>query len=223
MKRPIKIILLVAGIVVLLLAVFLLFESWYASRYAVAAKPVLYLYPEEETQVSVTLSCDGGMTVSYPPYENGWRVTASPDGTLVNEKDGREYSYLFWEGKTQTEGWDWSQGWCVKGSDTMAFFQETLPRLGLLPGEYNEFIVYWLPLMQENPYNIITFQQEVYTERTPLEIEPEPDSMLRIFMVWQPSREPVEIRPPQIEPFIRQGFVAVEWGGAQMPVGTFPS
>ena len=35
--------------------------------------------------------------------------------------------------------------------------------LGLNSREAEEFIVYWLPLMQSNPYNLITFQKEAYT------------------------------------------------------------
>ncbi len=31
-----------------------------------AAKPVLYLYPEEETEVTVTLDFDGTLTSTYP-------------------------------------------------------------------------------------------------------------------------------------------------------------
>ena len=41
-----------------------------------AAKPVLYLYPEEETEVTVTLDFDGTLTSTYPDYGDGWTVTA---------------------------------------------------------------------------------------------------------------------------------------------------
>ena len=61
------------------------------------AKPVIYLYPEQQTEVAVSLDYDGTLTAAYPAYENGWRVTAEPDGTLHDE-NGNEYSYLFWEG-----------------------------------------------------------------------------------------------------------------------------
>lgn len=54
-----------------------------------AAKPVIYLYPEEETQVSVRLDFDGELTSTYPSYEDGWTVDASPDGTLTDPATGR--------------------------------------------------------------------------------------------------------------------------------------
>ena len=62
-----------------------------------AAKPVLYLYPEEETEVTVTLDFDGTLTSTYPDYGDGWTVTARPGGTLTDPATGREYYCLFWE------------------------------------------------------------------------------------------------------------------------------
>ena len=181
-----------------------------------AAKPVIYLYPTEKTQVSVQLAFDGQLTTTYPPYEDGWEVTASPDGTLLNHADGKEYSYLFWEGETDT-AYDLSEGWCVRGEDTMAFLQQTLSEIGLTPKEYNEFIVYWLPQMEDNPYNLITFQGEAYTDSAALTVSPQPDSVLRVFMAWKALDTPVEIEPQEIAPFSRDGFTLVEWGGTELP------
>ena len=53
------------------------------------AKPVLYLYPEKETEVNVRLDYDGELTCTYPAYgEEGWTVTAAPDGTHGNGRAG---------------------------------------------------------------------------------------------------------------------------------------
>ena len=82
-------------------------------------KPVIYLYPEAETEVSVKLLLDGKLTCTYPAYRSGWEVTAAPDGTLTDEK-GQTYNYLYWEGETDAQ-WDMSKGFCVKGADTAAF------------------------------------------------------------------------------------------------------
>lgn len=59
-------------------------------------KPVIYLYPEEETQVHVKLDFNGTVTSVYPAYEGGWDVVAKPDGTLTDPETGREYYCLFW-------------------------------------------------------------------------------------------------------------------------------
>ncbi|WP_455491648.1 hypothetical protein [Butyricicoccus sp.] len=179
-----------------------------------AEKPVIYLYPEQKTAVSVSLDYAGTLTATYPAYENGWHVTAEPDGTLYDEA-GNEYSYLFWEGESKPD-YDFSKGFCVAGADTADFLRETLAEIGLTPKEYNEFIVYWMPKMQENPYNLISFQSERYTDTAKLDIAPEPDSVLRVFMAWKPLSKPQTIEPQTFTPFARDGFTVVEWGGCEV-------
>ena len=174
-------------------------------------KPVIYLYPEEETEVTVQLRLRGKLTCTYPAYGDGWTVTAQPDGTLTDAK-GQTYSYLYWEGETYTR-WDMSKGFCVKGSDTAAFLEQALEKLGLTRREANEFIVYWLPLMEQNPYNVITFQTEAYTEAAALHIDPAPDTLIRVFMAWRGSDSFVELTPQTLTAPARTGFTVVEWGG----------
>ena len=178
-------------------------------------KPVIYLYPRESTDVTVRLS-GVDLICTYPAYNAGWSVTASPDGTLLNHADGQEYSYLFWEGLGTLET-DVSEGFCIRGEDTAVFLQETLSALGLTPREYNEFIVWWLPQMQDNPYNLITFAWEDYDASAPLEISPVPDTTLRVFMVWQAADSFVDI-PAPILPAApeRVGFTVIEWGGMEL-------
>ena len=177
-------------------------------------KPVIYLYPETETRVTVKLDLPGELTCAYPAYDVGWTVTAAPDGTLTDEH-GQTYNYLYWEGEVANE-FDFSKGFCVAGSDTAAFLEDALDRLGLTRREANEFLVYWLPRMQDNPYNLIAFQQEAYTQSAKLTVSPQPDSVLRVFMAWKPLARPVDI-PAQILPgFERRGFTLVEWGGAEV-------
>lgn len=174
-------------------------------------KPVIYLYPEEETEVTVQLRLRGKLTCTYPAYGEGWKVTAAPDGTLTDAK-GQTYSYLYWEGETYAR-WDMSKGFCVKGSDTAAFLEQALEKLGLTRREANEFIVYWLPLMEQNPYNVIAFQTEAYTEAAALHIDPAPDTLLRVFMAWRGSDSFVELTPQTLTAPARTGFTVVEWGG----------
>ena len=178
------------------------------------AKPVIYLYPEQETTVSVSLDYAGTLTATYPAYENGWTVTAEPDSTLYDE-NGDEYSYLFWEGENNTD-YDFSTGFCVAGADTADFLREKLAEIGLTPREYNEFIVYWLPKMQDNPYNLISFQSEAYTDAAKLDIDPTPDSVLRVFMAWKPLHRAQNIEPQTFASFERNGFTVVEWGGCEV-------
>ena len=175
---------------------------------------MIYLYPETETRVTVKLDLSGELTCAYPAYDGGWTVTAAPDGTLTDEH-GRTYNYLYWEGEG-TEAYDFSKGFCVAGSDTAAFLEDALDRLGLTRREANEFLVYWLPRMQDNPYNLIAFQQEAYTQSAKLTVSPQPDSVLRVFMAWKPLARPVDIPAQTLPGFERRGFTLVEWGGAEV-------
>lgn len=179
------------------------------------AKPVIYLYPESKQEIEVKLDYAGELTCTYPEYKNGWDVVAYPDGTLVDNATGEEYSYLFWEGNSDTE-YDLSKGYVIAGEDTAKFLEEKLAELGLNRTEANEFIVYWLPKMQSNSYNLITFQNDIYTNLAKLEITPNPDSVLRVFMAYKALDEQIEIEEPVIEPFERKGFTVIEWGGAEI-------
>ena len=178
-------------------------------------KPVDYLYPETEMEVTVKLDYDGELTCTYPAYDGGWTVTARPDGTLTDGR-GQTYSYLYWEGVDHT-AYDFSQGFCVSGADTAAFLEDALEQLGLTRREANEFIVYWLPRMEQNPYNLIAFQSDAYTDHARLTVTPEPDSMLRVFMAWKALESPIDIPAQDLPAFDRTGFAVVEWGGAEVP------
>lgn len=179
-------------------------------------KPVIYLYPQNVTNVSVKVNYQPGFLATYPSYNNGWEVMAHPDGKLTNT-DGKEYSYLYWEGKQNNSSYDLSTGFVVKGKDTALFLQEKLVQIGLTPKEYNEFIVYWLPQMVGNSYNLIHFAtNEEYNQRVPLEINPSPDSVLRVFMVFKPLNKYLAVKPQSFAPFIRNGFTVVEWGGSEI-------
>lgn len=181
-----------------------------------SAKPVIYLYPTQETEVTVDLELAGELTASYPDYGEGWHVVASPDGTLTDSDTGREYYCLFWEG-TSRANYDLSSGFVVAGADTADFLEQALATLGLNQREADEFIIYWLPRMEGNPYNLISFQTRAYTDAAVLRVDPRPDTVIRVFMAWKPLEAPVEIEAQTLEPAPeREGFVLVEWGGTQL-------
>lgn len=181
----------------------------------VAYKPVIYLYPERECEVSVRLDLNGKLTCTYPAYGTGWQVTAQPDGTLTDGQ-GMTYRYLYWEGQLQT-AYEESRGFCVAGKDTAAFLEWALAELGLNRQEANEFIVYWLPQMEQNAYNVISFQTDAYTCAAELDIDPAPDTLIRVFMTWRPAAVREELPPQALTAPERKGFTVIEWGGTQIP------
>ena len=179
------------------------------------AKPVVYLYPEEETQVTVHLEYDGELTCTYPAYNDGWTVTAAPDGTLT-DGEGREYYCLFWEGLSSWD-YEFSQGFCIRGEDTAAFLEEALGDLGLTDREANEFLIYWLPKLEGNAWNLLSFQGAAYTDHARLTVSPRPDTVLRVFLAFKALEAPVDIEPQTLAAPAREGFTVVEWGGCAIP------
>lgn len=187
------------------------------------AKPVIYLYPEQETKVNVQLTFNGTLTSTYPTLPpEGWTVTAQPDGTLTDE-EGRSYRYLFWEGVADVD-WKQDSGFLVKAEDAREFLEESLTQLGLNELEQNDFITYWLPKLEKNGESFVTFAAEQYTDNAVLTVTPQPDSVLRVQMliskVDDSNRAAFQKLPEQELPrFEREGFVLVEWGGTDLGTG----
>ena len=187
------------------------------------AKPVIYLYPEQETKVNVQLDFNGTLTSTYPTLPpEGWTVTAQPDGTLTDE-EGRSYRYLFWEGVADVD-WKQDSGFLVKAEDAREFLEQSLTQLGLNELEQNDFITYWLPKLEKNGESFVTFAAEQYTDNAVLTVTPQPDSVLRVQMliskVDDSNRAAFQKLPEQELPrFEREGFVLVEWGGTDLGTG----
>ena len=164
------------------------------------------------------LDIKGDLTMTYPKYNEseGWNVTAKPDGMLT-DISGDSYRFLYWEADLDMD-YDLSKGFCVKGSDTKAFLEKALKELGMNNVEASDFMAYWLPVMTQNEYNVITFQTTAYTDAAKLNVSPAPDVVVRINMLWYSSDEFVDIAPQDltgINPAVadRHGLVLVEWGG----------
>ena len=181
-----------------------------------AAKPIIYLYPEKTTEISVSLGNPENITCSYPNYKNGWNVIANSDGTLTDANTGRKLYSLYWEG-IFSEPITFNNGFVVKGEDTIKFLEEKLEILGLNEFEAEEFIVYWLPKLQKNKYNYIRFATiEEINKNMPLEFSVEPDTIIRVLMQFKGLDNPMEVQEQELETPERTGFVAVEWGGTEI-------
>jgi len=180
----------------------------------IAYKPVIYLYPEQPTEVAVTVRTrDAHFIETIPDYNGGWRVLARPDGTLTDLIGGGEYPYLFWEAALEAPWSELTEGFIVARSDLAGFLEEKLGFLGLNDAEAGEFLEFWLPMLAGNAYTLIHFSGEYYDSRFPLEITPAPDSLLRVFMVAKAAKGNERIAPQTLAPFERKGFAAIEWGG----------
>ena len=178
-------------------------------------KPIIYLYPTEETKVRVELGKPDTLTCSYPKYTDGWSVIAKPDGTLTDLNTGRELYSLYYECADDTLSKEFTEGFVVKGEDSASFLEEKLALLGFNPKEAEEFIVYWLPKLEANKYNLIRFASPEEIEKVmPLNVSPAPDSVIRVLMIFKGIDEPVGIPEQTLVSPERTGFTLVEWGAS---------
>ena len=179
-------------------------------------KPVVYLYPESETLINVKLGAPNKLLVSYPAYPNdGWNVIANQDGVLKDLNTGRELYSLYYEAKNTFSNDIHEDGFVVKGAEVAIFLEEKLAELGLNEREAEEFIIYWLPKMQDNAYNYIYFTTEEEVERNmPISVSPTPTTTIRINMEWKALDAPIEVKTQTLPATPeRKGFTLVEWGG----------
>lgn len=191
---------------------------YYNPKHPELDKPIIYLYPEEKTNIYVKLGNPEKITCVYPNYNNGWELTAYPDGTLIDNKTGREYYSLYYE-CTNTKKYDETlkEGFVVRKENISNFLEEKLAILGLNDKEAEEFIIYWLPKLQQNDYIYVRFQTPEEIEKSmPLIISQQPDTLIRIMMEWKGLNEYINIKEQKITAVKRSGFTIVEWGGTEI-------
>lgn len=178
----------------------------------VSKKPLLYLYPEKETNITVKVGYPNLLTSTYPKYNNEWNITALPNG-ILKDKDGRTYYGLYWEGKNNFDS-KFNDGFVVHNDELIKFLEEKLKILGLNERESNEFIIYWLPELEKSEYNLIRFESiEEINKQMPLDITPTPDTIIRVMMKYKPLKDKITIQEQKLETPNRVGFIVIEWGG----------
>jgi hypothetical protein len=188
-------------------------------------KPVIYLYSEEEVNAEVKFSCKGDLTFTYPVYDEVWKVQVNSSG-LKDAETGKQYPYLFWEAETNDLDFKFETtgitAAVINTDSVVNYLEKTLTIIGLNQSEQTDFITFWAPQMIEYEFVLVQFLMgDLYAEKiSTLQIAPEPESLLRVFMLWQPmasNKVPYELLPQKFEKFERKGFTAVEWGGAKLP------
>ena len=74
--------------------------------------------------------------------------------------------------------------------------------------------MYWLPILEKNEKNLVYFElteeREAYNK---LNINPTPDSLLRVAIHVKKVDKKVKIKEQELTTFERVVFTAVEWGG----------
>lgn len=205
-------------------------------------KPVIYLYPEKDTKVTLKFNAPVSFTTNIPTYGDSWQVLAHKGGSLTNLKPeltdcskfdgltkGREYAknacltniypYLYWSGSIASVDYPKTDGgWIVAKNELPNFIDSKLTYMGLNSKEKLDFESYWVPEMlskNANFYKVGFLGTRVLNNLFPMTVTPTPDSTFRIFMDWKAlDKVPAVLPQPQIlEKVVRNGFTMVEWGG----------
>ena len=179
-------------------------------------KPIIYFYPTTETEINVKLWTPENLLHTYPKYNSEkWRkVIAQPNWDLEDIDSWRKLYALYreWKGSNETNFDEW---FVVAWKDIIPFLEEKLAILWLNEREAEEFIVYWLPQMEGNKYNLIRFETiDEQNENMPLNITPTPDTVIRVMMDWKTIDEPIEIPQKELITPERKWFTVVEWWGS---------
>jgi len=173
-------------------------------------KPNIYLYPEENCRLSVSLGFPqgGDVVVSDPAYPQAWQdITVTPNGRINGM-----YDYLFYEASVP-DLWQVEQGWVVSREDLSGFFFENLSAYGFNGREIDDFLEYWIPRLKGSPNYAIYPQHTSYIDDViTLTISKTPDSVLRLFYVIKEVSEEKTLPEPVIPDFDRVGFTVTEWG-----------
>ncbi len=200
-------------------------------------KPVIYLYPQETTKVHVEFKDSVQLTTHIPVYKKGWDVIAEKTGVLhnlVNEdcsvyekaKHGSEYAhdacvaneypYIYWAGNAYREYPTAEEGFVVTKENLKTELESKLGEIGLKQKEIDDMVSYWYPeMLKKNApfYRISFFDTETMNQFIPMSVHPKPNSVLRIFLDWEPLSKEATIKPQEFKSFNRNGFTYVEWGG----------
>lgn len=192
------------------------------SRGIVLYKPVIYCYNSSDT-FSLQVKPKGEFIFTYPDLSTVSTYKTNEDGSVADIGSGKNYPYLFWEAKSeslnfQSEG-NQLPGFLIQTDSLISFLENQLASLGLNSTEQIDFITYWGPIMQRQPYALVQFViDDVYQEEIArLDISPRPDAMRRVFMLYSPlvtDQIALTVVPQQFNSFERFGFTVVEWGGS---------
>ncbi len=178
-------------------------------------KPIIYLYPKNNN-TKVTLEFENKLLIktSYPKYIKKWEITANKNGDLKDINDKYYYGLYYEEiGHSKI---DFNEGFYVEKEDAITFLEEKLSLIGLNDREKNEFIMYWLPVLEKNNKNVVYFELTNSRQKyNKLIINPKPDSMLRISMHVKKVNKEVDIKEEKLTKFERKGFTVIEWGGVK--------
>jgi hypothetical protein len=173
-------------------------------------KPNIYIYPKKNIQLSLKISFPSGGSIieSIPAYNNGWNVYVDTNGIIDNK-----YRFLFYESK-QPDLFQNEVGWCISKYNLKSFFEQNLAFYNFSENEIIDFLVYWLPRLNEYDYYLIYPQTNIVIDKIiKLDFSIELDNINRLYYGFSGLNNYIKIEKPLIKGFEREGNYIMEWGG----------
>lgn len=183
----------------------------------IVRKPVIYFYSRKKRKVKFEINFKGKVSFVYPrPRKNlSWELE------IIGEKifyEGKEYPYLFWDGKYHISNVDLKEGFVVRGEEVSSFLESKLGDFGLNQKEITDFITYWSSFLVDSPWVFIRFDHELYDKIADLHLTPSPDRIIRVFVLFKKLDKKISVKNQELRKensFLRSNldFVVVDWGG----------
>lgn len=176
-------------------------------------KPIIYFYPEEKMELDVKFVDENRLLTTYPKYNNGWHLNLNENGNFTVDGSDREYYALYFDEQSNFEC-TFEEGFYVTKENAMSFLEEKMDYMGFTNRETDEFIMYWLPILEENEKSLVYFEQtDDRNLECPLEFSTNPDTFIRTIIHIKKVYSEVEIKEQELTHYERTGFVVTEWGG----------
>lgn len=182
----------------------------------VVRKPVIYLYPERRQEITVDVELAQGAAFSavYPAMgEHGWSVFANPSGEILDPRTSRRHRYLFWEGSGASFVLTPSRAHLVARGEGAAFLERLCEAYALTDEACGDLVTYWLPEIERSPYARVELLDEPYEAYASLRVDPEPETLIRLFLLVQPLQSRLPAGNPPLPRLRREGYTVIEWGG----------
>ncbi|KAJ7129884.1 hypothetical protein C8R43DRAFT_896591 [Mycena crocata] len=189
-----------------------------------------------------------------------WNVRTHPNGNLTESNTGLDVAYLYWEAHTNhelpisppaspihaqahprkifsplTSDLNPTDSVLVRVSEITPYLDKVLLALGLHTEARTSFITYWLPSFLKHTHVALRFvPQEAYEVTATLDIDPAPDVVTRVFILFKgvpgdaldlwkearPTEDCVRWRETVGVDFDRAAdvtlFRVLEWGGMEV-------
>lgn len=177
-----------------------------------AIKPNIYLYPLEESEITVKFDSPELLLTVIPDYPGEWKAKVSANSDMII--DGEKYTYLFYESATSDNRMQKENGFIVKKENREEFFKTISKFYGFNERETNDFVEFWTNrLDSDKEYYMYPQLTKTIDILMGVKIYPNPDNIFRIWFLFEEINDEKELNEPVKEVVNRDGYEMVEWGG----------